>query len=98
MEFMFGNMRSRQTGQTSSLPTRGGRRKRWNDPGWPVPRSKSYYHARLSDTEEMSSVVCGPMVKGTDKLCGIILTIVSKDQGNKVMDPIVREQSAVRNK
>ena len=46
----------------------------------------------------MSSVVCGPVVKGTDKLCGIILTIVGKDQGNKVMDPIVREQSAVRNK
>ena len=63
-----------------------------------MPRSKSYYHARLSDTEEMSSVVCGPMVKGTDKLCGDILTIVSRDQGNKVMDPIVREQSAVRNK
>ena len=60
-----------------------------------MPRSKSYYHARLSDTEEMSSVVCGPMVKGTDGLCGIILTIVSKDRGNKVMDPIVREQSAV---
>lgn len=63
-----------------------------------MPRSKSYYHARLSDTEEMSSVVCGPMVKGTDKLFGVILTIVSRDQGNKVMDPIVREQSAVRNK
>ena len=63
-----------------------------------MPRSKIYYHARLSDTEEMSSVVCGPMVKGTDKLCGIILTIVGKDQGNKVMDPIEREQSAERNK
>lgn len=63
-----------------------------------MPRSKSCYHAKLSDTEEMSSVVCGPVVKGTDKLCGIILTIVGKDQGNKVMDPIVREQSAVRNK
>ena len=63
-----------------------------------MPRSKSYYHARLSDTEEMSSLVCGTMVKGTDKLCGVILTIVSRDQGNKVMDPIVREQSAVRNK
>ena len=56
-----------------------------------MPRSKSYYHARLSDTEEMSSVVCGPVVKGTDRLCGIILTVVSKDQGNKVMDPIMRE-------
>lgn len=40
----------------------------------------------------------GQWSKVQTTVCGIILTVVGKDQGNKVMDPIVREQSAVRNK
>lgn len=64
VERMLNDMRSRQTGQTSSLPTRGGRRWHCNDPGWTVPRPQTHYNARLPDAKELPWVVREPMVKG----------------------------------